>query len=294
VDIPGTKLPSLKQRKLSPKVKFNNRPQGVEVMMRLKDKVAIVTGSGRGIGEAIASRLCAEGARVTICDIDLPSAQNTSSRLNGEGYKTIALKCDVSKKSEIDAVVQATVNKFGSVDILVNNAGMSVVGASVDLEESRWRTGMDVMLNGVFFCSQAAGKQMIKQKSGKIVNIASVNGIVAFPERACYCAAKAGVIALTKVLGCEWACYNINVNAIAPGYVETDLVKNLANQGTLDVEELAARTPAGRMAKSSEIADTVIFLASDDSKYIQGQTIVVDGGWTAFGYLESWLKKARL
>jgi NAD(P)-dependent dehydrogenase (short-subunit alcohol dehydrogenase family) len=261
--------------------------------MRLKDKVAIVTGSGRGIGEAIASRLCAEGAKVTICDIDLPSAQNTSSRLNAEGYNTIALKCDVSKKSEIEAVVQATVDKFGSLDILVNNAGMSVVGPSVDLEESRWRTGMDVMLNGVFFCSQAAGKQMIKQKSGKIVNIASVNGIVAFPERACYCAAKAGVMALTKVLGCEWARYNINVNAIAPGYVETDLVKNLAKQGTLSVDELANRTPLGRLAGSSEIADGVVFLASDESKYMEGQTIVIDGGWTAFGYVESWLKNTR-
>jgi NAD(P)-dependent dehydrogenase (short-subunit alcohol dehydrogenase family) len=261
--------------------------------MRLKDKAAIVTGSGRGIGEAIASRLCAEGARVTICDIDLPSAQSTSSRLNGEGFKTIALKCDVSKKTEIEAVVQATVDKFGSLDILINNAGMSVVGPSVDLEESRWRTGMDVMLNGVFFCSQAAGKQMIKQKSGKIVNIASVNGIVAFPERACYCAAKAGVMALTKVLGCEWAHYNINVNAIAPGYVETDLVKNLAKQGTLSVDELANRTPLGRLAGTAEIADGVVFLASEESKYMEGQTIVVDGGWTAFGYVESWLKNAR-
>lgn len=135
---------------------------------------------------------------------------------------------------------------------------------------------------------------MIKQKYGKIINIASVNGIVAFPERACYCSAKAGVMALTKVLGCEWAHYNINVNSVAPGYVETDLVKNLASQGALDVNELATRTPMGRMARASEIADCVVFLASEESKYIQGQTIVVDGGWTAYGYLESWLEKARL
>jgi NAD(P)-dependent dehydrogenase (short-subunit alcohol dehydrogenase family) len=114
---------------------------------------------------------------------------------------------------------------------------------------------------------------------------------VAFPERACYCAAKAGVMALTKVLGCEWARYNINVNAVAPGYVETDLVKNLAAKGTLDMTELAGRAPMGRLAKASEIADCVTFLASEESQYIQGQTIVVDGGWTAFGYLESWLHK---
>ena len=257
--------------------------------MRLKNEVAIVTGAGRGIGEAIASRLCAEGASVVISDIDLPAAQSTSSRLNSEGYKTIAIKANVGNKAEVEAMVKATIDAFGKVDILVNNAGMSVVGASADLEESRWRTGIDVMLTGVFFCSQAAGKEMIKQQSGKIINIASVNGIDAFPERACYCAAKAGVMALTKVLGCEWARYNINVNAVAPGYVETDLVKNLVSQGTLDVNELAGRTPNGKLATREDIADTVVFLASEDSKHIVGQTIVVDGGWTAYGYLESWL-----
>lgn len=261
--------------------------------MRLTDKVAIVTGAGRGIGEAITNRLCTEGAKVVVSDIDFPAAQNVCTRLNNEGHKTLPLKANVGNKVEVDEMVNATLKAFGRVDILVNNAGMSVVGASEDLEESRWRTGMDVMLNGVFFCSQAAGKVMIQQKSGRIINIASINGILGFPERACYCAAKAGVMALTKVLGCEWSHYNINVNAIAPGYVETDLVKDLAMKGTLDVSELASRTPSGRMAKSSEIADTMVFLASEESKYIQGQTIVVDGGWTAYGYLESWLAKAK-
>ena len=259
--------------------------------MRLKNKVAIVTGAARGIGEAIASRLCAEGATVVISDIDLPVAQSTSSRLNSEGYKTIALKANVGSKTDVEAMIKETLNAFGGVDILVNNAGMSVVGASAELEENLWRRGIDVMLTGVFFCSQAAGKEMIKQKSGKIINIASVNGIDAFPERACYCSAKAGVMALTKVLGCEWARYNINVNAVAPGYVETDLVSNLVAKGTLDVNELAGRTPNGKLAKPSDVADTVVFLASEDSKHIVGQTIVVDGGWTAYGYLESWLGK---
>ncbi len=261
--------------------------------MRLKDKVAIVTGAGRGIGEAIAMRLCAEGAKVVIADIDLPAAQKASEVLNSRGNKTIALKANVGVKTEVELMVKETVSAFGGIDILVNNAGMSVVGASAELEESRWRTGIDVMLTGVFFCSQVAGKEMIKHKSGKIINIASVNGIVAFPERACYCSAKAGVMALTKVLGCEWAGYNINVNAVAPGYVETDLVRNLVSQGTLDVDELAGRTPNGKLASSEDIANTVVFLASEDSKHIVGQTIIVDGGWTAYGYLESWLKNTR-
>jgi NAD(P)-dependent dehydrogenase (short-subunit alcohol dehydrogenase family) len=260
--------------------------------MRLKNKIAIVTGAGRGIGEAIATRLCAEGAKVALSDIDLPAAQGVSEALNAKGYKTIAVKANVGVKTEVEAMVKETMSAFGGIDILVNNAGMSVVGASAELEESRWRTGIDVMLTGVFFCSQATGKEMIKQKSGKIINIASVNGIDAFPERACYCSAKAGVMALTKVLGCEWARYNINVNAIAPGYVETDLVKDLVSKGTLDVAELAGRTPNGKLASREDIADTVVFLASEDSKHIVGQTIVVDGGWTVYGYLESWLKRA--
>ncbi len=260
--------------------------------MRLQERVAVVTGAGRGIGEAIATRLCEEGAMVVVSDIDLSAAKRVSARLNEEAHRTLAVKADVGKKAEVEAMVEAAVKAFGKVDILVNNAGISVVGASVDLEEERWRTGIDVMLNGVFFCCQAAGKEMIGQRSGKIINIASVNGIVAFPERACYCSAKAGVMALTKVLGSEWARFNINVNAVAPGYVETDLVKDLAGRGVLDASELASRTPMGRMARSTEIADCVLFLASDESRYIEGQTIVVDGGWTAFGYVESWLRKA--
>ena len=261
--------------------------------MRLKDRVAIVTGAGRGIGEAIARRLAEEGAKIVISDIDLPAAQSAVERLKKEGKEAIAVKANVAVKADAEAMVKAAIDKFGRLDILVNNAGFSVVGASENLEEARWRAGLDVMLTGTFLCSQAAGKEMIKQKYGKIVNIASVNGIGAFPERACYCSAKAGVIALTKVLGCEWAHHNINVNAVAPGYVETDLVKNLATAGTLDQDELARRTPMGRMAKTVEIADSVVFLASEESKYIEGQTIVVDGGWTAYEYLESWLEKAK-
>jgi NAD(P)-dependent dehydrogenase (short-subunit alcohol dehydrogenase family) len=262
--------------------------------MIFKDKVALVTGAGRGIGEAIARRLSAEGARVVISDIDLPGAEQVARDIKKAGRDAMAVRADVGNKAAVEAMVKKGVEAFGSIDILVNNAGMSVVGASEELEEKRWRQGIDVMLTGVFFCSQAAGREMIKQKNGKIINIASVNGIVAFPERACYCAAKAGVMALTKVLGCEWARYNINVNAVAPGYVETELVRNLATQGTLDVKELASRTPMGRMAKSAEIANCVVFLASEESRYIEGQTIVVDGGWTAYGYLESWLEKAQL
>lgn len=262
--------------------------------MRLKNKVSLVTGASRGIGQTIALALAKEGSDVALnCLSSVDSAEEVAMKIKKLGRKAMVVQADVADKTEVDKMVRKVVCNLGRIDILVNNAGMSVFGASAELEESRWRRGIDVMLTGVFFCSQAVGREMIKQRGGKIINITSINGIVAFPERACYCSAKAGVMALTKVLGCEWARYNINVNAIAPGYVETDLVKNLASQGTLNVKELAARAPMGRLAKSNEVADTVVFLASEESKFIEGQTMVVDGGWTAYGYLESWLAKSQ-
>jgi 3-oxoacyl-[acyl-carrier protein] reductase len=262
--------------------------------MRLKDKVSLVTGASRGIGRAIALALAREGAAVALnCSTSLGEAGEVAKEIRGLGRKAVIIQADVASKTEVEAMVKKVVDEFGKIDILVNNAGMSVVGASGELEENRWRRGIDVMLTGVFFCSQVVGREMIKQCSGKIINIASVNGILAFPERVCYSCAKAGVMQLTKVLGCEWARYNINVNAIAPGYVKTLLVEELAEKGTLDVAELTMRTPLGRLAGPEEIAAAVIFLASEESKYIEGQTIVIDGGWTAYGYLESWLAKNR-
>jgi NAD(P)-dependent dehydrogenase (short-subunit alcohol dehydrogenase family) len=259
--------------------------------MKLEGKVALVTGASRGIGRVIALSLAGEGADVVVnCSSSIKEAEKVAREIRELGRRSIVIKADVSDKAAVEKMVSEIMKQFSKIDILVNNAGMAVVGSSEKLEENLWRRGIDVMLTGVFFCSQAAGKEMIKLKSGKIINIASINGIVAFPERACYCSAKAGVMALTKVLGSEWARYNINVNAVAPGYVETDLVSNLVAKGTLDVNELAGRTPNGKLAKPGDIADTIVFLASEDSQHIVGQTIVVDGGWTAYGYLESWLK----
>jgi len=262
--------------------------------MRLKGKVSLVTGASRGIGKSIALALAREGSAVALnCSVSVEAGEEVATEIRGLGQSAMVIRADVASKTEVDAMVKRVVDEFGKIDILVNNAGMSVVEASEELEERRWRRGIDVMLTGVFFCSQAVGKEMIKQRSGKIINIASVNGMVAFPERVCYSCAKAGVIQLTKVLGCEWARYNINVNAVAPGYVKTHLVEDLVEKGALDVEELATRTPLGRLAEPEEIADVVIFLASEESKYMEGQTIVIDGGWSAYGYLESWLAKSR-
>lgn len=262
--------------------------------MRLKDKVSLVTGGSRGIGRAIALALAREGAVVAInYSKSVEAAEEVVKEIQELGQPAITIRADVANKSEVDAMVKRVKGEFGKINILVNNAGMSVLGPSEELEENGWRRGIDVMLTGPFLCSQAAGREMIKQKGGKIINIASVNGIGAFPERVSYSCAKAGLMQLTKVLGCEWARYKINVNAVAPGYVNTYLVEDLASKGVLDVSELANRTPLGRLAEPVEIADAVVFLASEESKYMEGQTIVVDGGWSAYGYLESWLAKSR-
>jgi 3-oxoacyl-[acyl-carrier protein] reductase len=263
--------------------------------MKFQDKVALITGSSRGIGRAVALAFAREGADVALnCYTSMDVAEQVAEEISKIGKCAVVFQADVADKKSVDSMIESVINEFGKIDILVNNAGMAVVGASEELEESRWHRGLDVMLTGVFFCSQVAGRQMIKQKSGKIINIASINGIGAFPERVCYSTAKAGVMQMTRVLGTEWARYNINVNAVAPGYVKTFLVEDLAEKGQLDIAELETRTPLGRLAELDEIADAVIFLASEESKYIEGQTIVVDGGWTAYGYLESWLNQKKV
>lgn len=259
--------------------------------MKLEGKTALVTGASRGIGRAIALALAKEGADVAVnCSSSIVEAEKVAREIQKLGREFIVIKADVSDKPSVEKMVNEVIKQFGKIDILVNNAGIAVVGPSEKLEEKNWRRGIDVMLTGTFFCSQAAGKEMIKQKSGKIINVASINGIVAFPERAAYCSAKAGVMALTKVLASEWAKYNINVNAIAPGYVETELLTNLVSQGKIDLKELKDRTPGGKLTSADDVANAVVFLSSDESRSINGQTIIIDGGWTVYGYLESWLK----
>jgi NAD(P)-dependent dehydrogenase (short-subunit alcohol dehydrogenase family) len=260
-------------------------------MMRLERKAALVTGASRGIGRAIALALAKEGADVAVnCSSSVQEAEKVVHEITKLGRYAFVVKADVAYKTAVEKMISEVVKRFGKIDILVNNAGMATVSPSEKLKEDLWRRGIDVMLNGAFFCCQTAGKEMIKQKSGKIINIASINGIVAFPERACYCSAKAGVMALTKVLAVEWAKYNINVNAVAPGYIKTELLDNLVSSGKLNVKELIERTPSGKLTSAEDVAEAVLFLASEASTNINGQTIVIDGGWTAYGYVESWLQ----
>jgi len=264
----------------------------VKEPLKLTVKTALVTGASRGIGRAIALALAGEGADIAInCSSSIKEAEKVAAEIKKLGRQSIVIKADVADKASVEKMVEEVVKQFDKIDILVNNAGMATIGPSETLEEKLWRRGIDVMLTGTFFCSQAAGKEMIKQKKGKIINIASINGIVAFPERASYCAAKAGVMALTKVLASEWAKYNININSIAPGYVETEMVGKLVSQGKVDLREIKGRTPGNKLTSAEDVAEAAVFLASESARSINGQTLVIDGGWTAYGYLESWLNR---
>lgn len=246
--------------------------------MKLKNKIAIVTGSRRGIGKSIALELAKEGAEVVVSDIDLKECQNVCDEIKKIGSDTIAVKCDVSKKRDVDAMVKKTIQKFKRIDILVNNAGVVLMKPFVQMTEKDWDFVLDINLKGVFLCTNAVAKQMVKQKGGKIISIASIAGEVGFMNTSAYCASKAGIINLTRELAMELSPHNINVNVVAPGVIATKMTEDmLKDKKTKEV--LLANTPLGRVGNPEEIGKAVIFLASNDSNFITGHTLVVDGGW---------------
>jgi len=248
-------------------------------MMRLQGKVAIVTGSTKGIGRAVATGYAEEGATVIVCGRSEDLAKNLARELTGKGKKAVALRLDVTNVDSVNQVVAQVVKQFGRIDILVNNAGISPIWKRVEeTGKDAWDQIIATNLTGVFLCAQAVGKVMIKQKSGKIINMTSVGGKVALPRLVAYCASKAGIISLTQVLAAEWAQHNILVNAIGPSYVETEFTAGLrGNQAIYD--ELKNKNLLKRFAQPEEVVGAAIFLASDESNYITGQTIFVDGGW---------------
>jgi 3-oxoacyl-[acyl-carrier protein] reductase len=252
----------------------------------LTNKVAIVTGSSRGIGRAIALSLARCGAKVVVNGhVNIKAAREVARAITSMGKEAIVILADVSKKSDVNRLVKLTLNEYAKIDILVNNAGIGIVCPVEELKEKDWDNIIDINLKGVFLCTKAVGKEMIKLKKGNIINIASMDGLVALPRRSVYCASKAGVIMLTKVLAIEWAKHNIRVNCVSPGYVKTDLVAKYIADGVLDAKKIERRCPIGRMALPDEIANVTTFLASEESSYITGANILVDGGWTACGYL---------
>ena len=205
--------------------------------------------------------------------------------ITAAGGKAVAVGGDVSKAAEAQGIIDAAIKNYGRLDILVNNAGVTAIYPSLELPLEEWKRVLDVNLTGVFLCAQEAAREMIRVKAGVILNIASAYGVVAAPKRAAYCATKAAVAMLTKVLAIEWARDGLRENAIAPGYVQTEMVLQLVEQKKIDLESLRRRTPQGRLGTLEEIAQMAIFLASDLSSHVTGQVIGVDGGWTAYGYI---------
>ena len=255
--------------------------------MRFKDRVAIVTGGGAGIGRSVCVNMVKEGAKVVVADINQAAAQETADSIKKEGGDALAIKTDVTQRPDAQAMADAALKTYGKIDILVNNAGTDIKGAITELTEKTWDTLMDINLKGVFLCTQAVSHFMIEQQYGRIVNISSMAGKTGEPLTSPYCATKFGVIGFTQSIALELGKHNITVNAVCPGPVDTDLIRQSVAQSA-KIKGMAPEdflqeffinpTPLGRIAQPVDIARAVIFLASDDAEFITGSTLNVSGG----------------
>ena len=254
-------------------------------IFNLTGKTAIVTGAGRGLGQAMANALAQAGASVVIFDVNLQDAEATASDIQASGGRVAAAQIDVTDSAQVQAGVQLAADTFGSVDILVNNAGVTSRSPFEDLEEQDWERVLRVNLSGLYMCTRWVAKRMITMGTGgSIINIASISGFVGNRGglNSHYCATKGGVVALTRSLAVEWASYRVRVNAIAPGYFATPMTDRLKNINPAFYEELVARVPLGRFGQPPDLAGAVIYLASDASAYITGHALLIDGGYTAW------------
>ena len=245
----------------------------------LEGKVAIVTGGKRGIGRAIALDFAEAGADVAICSrgVEDGSLEAVAKKIEDLGRRSLAIKADVSKKIDVDNMVQKVTVQFGSIDILVNNAGITLNGPLLDFPEDDWDKVIDVDLKGYFLCAQAAGRRMVEQKKGTIINVSSIFAFQAFLGRGAYCVAKAGVVMLTRVLARELGGYGIRANAIAPGLVKTEFSRAAWTKPEV-LEREEAAIPLGRISETEDLVGAALFLASDASAYVTGHTILLEGG----------------
>ena len=252
-------------------------------MGKLQGKVAVVTGSSMGIGLAIAERFAKEGAHVVVNSRDESRAKSTAEALRQQGFSAIGVAADISVPEQAAQLADAAVQSFGGLDVWVNNAGINAIGPSTELDPMDFQRVIGVNLNGVFFGSQAAGRIMVKQKSGVIIQIGSIYGEVGMSMRAAYCSAKHGIVGLTKVLASEWAAQGVRVVNVNPGYIQTALDVTDQQTGGYDDSDILRRAPAGRYGRVEEIAAAALFVASDEAGYINGSSITVDGGWVGYG-----------
>lgn len=245
-------------------------------MLDIKGKVALVTGGSRGIGKEVAKKLASFGANLIINYTSREEAAlETKKEIEDFGVKCMVVKCDVSKSEEVNLMVDDVIKEFGQIDILVNNAGITRDGLLMRMKEEDFDKVIDINLKGVFNCTKAVSKPMMKKKFGKIINMSSVVGIVGNPGQANYCASKAGIIGFTKATAKELASRNININAIAPGFIDTDMTNVLSD----DLKNTMLKSiPKNEFGKPEDVANVVAFLASSMSRYVTGQVINVDGG----------------
>lgn len=246
----------------------------------LKNKVAIVTGSTKGIGRGIVEGLAKAGADVVIVSRNQDDCNQVAEKIKEFGHDALPVATDVTNLNAIEELVKKVTEYYGKIDILVNNAGSAITKKAEDLTEADWDRVLNVDLKGVFFCAQAVGRQMISQKQGKIINLASILGLVGDRQVLPYCVSKGGVIQMTKALALEWAKHNIQVNALCPGYVITPM-----NEADLNNEKIhnhiIKKIPMRRLGEISDMVGAAVFMASNASDYMTGQTLVLDGGWTA-------------
>jgi 3-oxoacyl-[acyl-carrier protein] reductase len=243
--------------------------------LKLAGKVALVTGAAQGIGKAVALLLARNGADIVVSDINLEKAEETAKEVQVLGRKALAIKVDVAKSDDVDKMVQAILAQFGHIDILINNAGIARDKLILRMTEEDWDVVLNINLKGTFNCTKAVVRRMSKQKSGKIVNIASVVGEMGNAGQGNYAASKAGVIGFTKTIAREFAQRGINVNAIAPGYIETPMTDALPDKVKEDLKRLI---PMDRLGKPEDVAEAVLFLVSESANYITGQVLNVNGG----------------
>jgi NAD(P)-dependent dehydrogenase (short-subunit alcohol dehydrogenase family) len=257
--------------------------------MRVKDQVVVITGAAAGIGYGCARRFAAEGAKVVLSDIDQDKGEAAAERLQGEGVEAVFVACDVGDKAQVTALVDSAVAAFGRIDCMVANAGIVKAGDFLDFTEEDFDAVIRINLKGVFLCGQAAARQMVKQgpradgTSGAIVNMSSINAVVAIPAITPYCVAKGGVNQLTKVMSLALADKGIRVNAVGPGSINTEMVRAV-NDDPAAWARLMSRTPMGRLGEPEEMGNVAVFLASSDASYITGQVIYADGGRLGLNY----------
>jgi NAD(P)-dependent dehydrogenase (short-subunit alcohol dehydrogenase family) len=251
-------------------------------MSNLEGRVALVTGAGAGLGQAIALEFSRAGASLAVVDIDEDAARETAGLLAAEGAECRIYVADVTDREAVDSTWDQVAADFGRLDVVVNNAGVSFVGPHiVDTTDEAWHKSIDVMQHGVFYGMRAAARHMLPQRSGSVVSISSIRGFSSNPGRIGYCAAKAAVLMMTRVAAAEWAPFGVRANAIAPGVQHTPMWDRDAARGAVDEEAILKVLPAGRLGEPSEVGKLAVFLCSDEAAYINGSSVTIDGALTA-------------